>query len=58
MIFGYSQFLLLLLLTHNSTTVKLGYKEHGYNEFTAITNKNYWYFWSQIATLQHKSSGL
>jgi len=41
-----------------SSTVKLSYNEHGYNEFTAITNKSYWYFWSQIATLLHKSSQL
>ena len=30
---------LAILNYHN--TVKLGYNEHGYNEFTAITNKIY-----------------
>ena len=39
-------------------TVKLGYNDHGYNEFTAITNKIDWYFWSQMGTSLHKPSRL
>jgi len=45
-------------MKYNKGTVKLGYNEHGYNEYTAITNKSYCYFWSQMATLLHKSSRL
>ncbi len=29
-------------------TVKLGYNDHGYNEFTVITNKIMSHFWSQM----------
>ncbi len=39
-------------------TVKLGYNDHGYNEFTAVTHKNYRHFWSHLATFLHKSSRL
>jgi len=39
-------------------TVKLGYNDHGYNEFTAITNNNYRHFWSHLASLLHRSSRL
>jgi len=39
-------------------TVKLGYHDPRYNEFTAIMNKNYKYFWSHLATLLHESSRL
>ena len=28
-------------------TVKLGYNDHGYNEFTAITNEKSSHFWFQ-----------
>ena len=40
------------------TTVKLGYNDHGYDEFTAIANKINWYCWSQMATLLQKPSRL
>ena len=40
------------------TTIKLGYKDHGYNKFTAIKNKTHRYFWSQMASLQDKHSQL
>jgi len=36
-------------------TVKLGYNDHGYSEFTAITKDKSWNFWSQMATLVHKN---
>ncbi len=39
-------------------TVELGYNDHGYNEFTAITNKILRNFRSQIVTLLHKASRL
>ncbi len=29
-------------------TVKLGYNDHGYNEFTFITNRKLCQYWSQI----------
>ncbi len=32
----------------NSYTVKLGYNDRGYNEFTYITNKIYIIIWFQI----------
>ena len=38
--------------------VKLGYNDHDYNEFTAITNKKCSHFWPQVITLQHKCSRL
>ena len=31
-------------------TVKLGYNDHGYNEFTFITNEKNCAFWSQMTT--------
>ncbi len=31
-----------------TNTVKLGYNDHGYNEFTLITNKIMSHFWSQM----------
>ncbi len=39
-------------------TVKLGYNDHGYNEFTVITNKININFWSQMISLLHKASRL
>jgi hypothetical protein len=42
----------------NKSTVKLGYNDHGYNEFTAITNKIFRKFWSQMVTLLLKASQL
>ena len=36
--------------------VKLGYNDHGYNELMAITNELYGLFWSQLASLQRKTS--
>ena len=46
-------------MAYNSEgTVELGYNDHGYNEFTAITKIISWIFWSQMVTLEHKSSRL
>ncbi len=38
-------------------TVELGYNDHGYNEFTDITNKILRNFWSQMVTLLRKAWG-
>ncbi len=34
--------------TKKNNTVKLGYNDHGYNEFTLITSKIMSHFWSQM----------
>ena len=48
----------VLTMEQNIITVKLGYNDHGYNEFTAITNNANLYLWSQITTLLQKPSRL
>jgi hypothetical protein len=45
-------------LDWEKTTVKFGYNDHGFNEFTAVTNKICRILWSQIVTLLHKPSQL
>ena len=50
--------LLLSGVVPKTITVKLGYNDHGYNEFTAITNKIWSIFGSQMITLLHKPSRL
>ncbi len=49
---------LLLYGTEIAGTVKLGHNDHGYNEFTAITNKICTISWSQMVRLLHESSWL
>jgi hypothetical protein len=39
-------------------TVKLGYNDHGYNEFIAITYRKCSHFRPQVITLLHKYSRL
>ncbi len=34
-----------LSIKQNNNTVKLGYNDHGYNEYTVITNKISWLVW-------------
>jgi hypothetical protein len=45
-------------LEEETHTVKLGYNNHGYDEFTAITNMKCSHFWPQVITLLHKCSRL
>ncbi len=40
-----------------TATVKLGYNDHGYNEFMAIMNKNYRHFRSHLATFHYNLHG-
>ena len=40
------------------TTVKLGYNDHGYNEFIAISNKMCCIIWSQMVTSIYNPSRL
>ncbi len=46
------------LAIQNLNTVELGYNDHGYNEFTAITNSICKNSGSQMFNLVHKASRL